>query len=149
MKGNGLWGLVILNQPVDIWVSDCVPNNWKVLLERTQQRNGEMCLLQYTKHLLSISTCDKCQRNNLKLNIVRLELHPIKVHSPWFHLGIDFFGPISPPSYIKWLLHQMGGGYSFTFKRCTGIANALFKVCTYIDEKTDTSQLYYYYVIIL
>ena len=107
MKGNGLWGLVILNQPVDIWVSDCVPNNWKVLLERTQQRNGEMCLLQYTKHLLSISTCDKCQRNNLKLNIVRLELHPIKVHSPWFHLGIDFFGPISPPSYS-------GNRYIFT-----------------------------------
>ena len=25
-------------------------------------------------------------------------LHPIPVHSPWFHVGIDFVGPVSPPS---------------------------------------------------
>ena len=26
------------------------------------------------------------------------ELHPVPVKSPWYHLGIDFVGPISPVS---------------------------------------------------
>ena len=28
----------------------------------------------------------------------RPELHPIPVHSPWHHVGIDFVGPVSPAS---------------------------------------------------
>ena len=44
------------------------------------------------------SRCDVCQRVNGKLAIVRPELHPIPVKSPWYHLGIDFIGSISPMS---------------------------------------------------
>ena len=32
------------------------------------------------------------------MNTVDPELHPILVVSPWYHIGIDFIGPISPPS---------------------------------------------------
>lgn len=28
----------------------------------------------------------------------RPELHPVPVKSAWYHLGMDFIGPISPPS---------------------------------------------------
>ena len=35
---------------------------------------------------------------NKKVNTARPELHPVPVKSPWFHLGIDFIGPYSPPS---------------------------------------------------
>jgi hypothetical protein len=45
-----------------------------------------------------VSTCDVCQRVNGKLTCGRPELHCVPVQSPWFHVGIDFVGPISPPS---------------------------------------------------
>ena len=35
---------------------------------------------------------------NKKIEKERPELNPILVKSPWFHPGIDFIGPISPPS---------------------------------------------------
>ena len=35
---------------------------------------------------------------NKKLTAERPELHPVHVKSPWHHLGMDFVGPISPPS---------------------------------------------------
>lgn len=35
---------------------------------------------------------------NKKLMTERPELHPVPVKSPWYHLGMDFVGPISPPS---------------------------------------------------
>lgn len=35
---------------------------------------------------------------NKRLNVERPELHPVPVKSPWHHLGMDFVGPISPPS---------------------------------------------------
>lgn len=35
---------------------------------------------------------------NKKIDTIRPELHPVPVKSPWYHLGIDFIGPISPPS---------------------------------------------------
>lgn len=35
---------------------------------------------------------------NKKLTTERPELHPVPVKSPWYHLGMDFGGPISPPS---------------------------------------------------
>ena len=38
---------------------------------------------------LQIRTCDICQRTNRKLTTGVPELHPIKVHSPWYHLGIQ------------------------------------------------------------
>lgn len=39
-----------------------------------------------------------CQRVNKKLTTKTPELHPIPVKSPWFHVGIDFMGPINPTS---------------------------------------------------
>lgn len=35
---------------------------------------------------------------NRRLKLDRPELFPVPVKSPWYHLGIDFVGPISPPS---------------------------------------------------
>ena len=33
---------------------------------------------------------------NRKMTTGAPELHPIPVKSPWYHIGIDFVGPISP-----------------------------------------------------
>ena len=39
--------------------------------------------------------CDLCQRTNTrKFDKIRPELHPVKVQSPWHHLGIDLIGPL-------------------------------------------------------
>ena len=35
-----------------------------------------------------------------KVTTERPELHPVAVKSPWYHLGMDFVGPISPFSYV-------------------------------------------------
>ena len=43
-----------------------------------------------------VTHCDVCQKMNRKLSAARPELHPISVKTPWYHLGIDFVGPISP-----------------------------------------------------
>ena len=32
---------------------------------------------------------------NGKVALVKPELHPIPVKSPWYHLGVDFIGPIT------------------------------------------------------
>ena len=78
------------------------------------------------------------------------------VHSPWFHLGIDFVGPISPPSdsgnryiltlsdyFTKWV-----EAIPLALKRCTGDCKCSLQGL-YVDEITDTSQLFYYYMIIV
>lgn len=36
---------------------------------------------------------------NKKIVIERRALNPVPVKSPWHQLGIDFVGPISPPSH--------------------------------------------------
>ena len=36
---------------------------------------------------------------NKKLTTEHPELHPVPVKSPWYHLGMDFVGPISPPCF--------------------------------------------------
>ena len=45
-----------------------------------------------------VITCPVCQRMNKKIDTGRPELHPIPIKSPWYHVGVDFIGPISPPS---------------------------------------------------
>ena len=35
---------------------------------------------------------------NKKLTTEHPELYPVPVKSPWHHLGMDFLGPVSPPS---------------------------------------------------
>lgn len=86
---------------------------------------------------LQISKCDQCQRVNKKpLATSYPELHPIPVYSPWFHVGMDFVGPISPIS-------DRGNRFILTLtdyftkyveavplptKEATGIAKSLMKV---------------------
>ena len=66
------------------------------------------------------------------------EFHPIPIHSPWNHIGIDFVGPISPISragnryiltisdyFTKW-----ASAFALPSKEAHGVANVLFKVCT-------------------
>ena len=33
-----------------------------------------------------------------KMITSKSELHPVPVKAPWYHIGIDFIGPISPAS---------------------------------------------------
>jgi hypothetical protein len=83
-----------------------------------------------------VRLCDTCQRTGRKLSKAAPELHPVPVVSPWFHIGIDFIGPISPPS-------RHGNSYILTIsdyftkfveavplpnKLASGVAAALFKV---------------------
>ena len=39
-----------------------------------------------------------CQRINKNVLTVCPELHPVPVKSTWYHIGLDFVGPISPPT---------------------------------------------------
>ncbi|KAL5494151.1 hypothetical protein EMCRGX_G015429 [Ephydatia muelleri] len=43
-----------------------------------------------------LSKCDVCQCMNRKLTTGVHELHPIPVKAPWYMVGIDFIGPLSP-----------------------------------------------------
>ena len=65
------------------------------------------------------------------------ELHPIPVHSPWHHVGMDFIGPITPISsngnrfiltlsdyFSKWV-----EAVPLPTKEATGVAVSLMKVC--------------------
>lgn len=54
-----------------------------------------------------------CQRMNRKMTTGAPELHPIPVVSPWYHVGTDLVGPISPTAsdgsqYIVTLISQSG-----------------------------------------
>ena len=84
---------------------------------------------------IQIETCDICQRINRKLTAGVPELHPVKVHSPWFHLGIDFVGPLpiacdgsryiltTSDYFTKWV-----EAVATPNKEATTVAEILFKV---------------------
>lgn len=70
------------------------------------------------------------------------ELHPIPVHSPWHHVGLDFIGPISPISnkgnrfiltmsdyFSKWV-----EAVPMPTKEATGIAECLMKVINQMSK---------------
>ena len=61
--------------------------------------------------VLQVSTCDRCQKMNSKLTTATPELHPVPVQSPWFHLGMDFIGPIS-------LVSSKGNRFLLTISDC-------------------------------
>lgn len=88
---------------------------------------------------MQVGTCDTCQRTGRKVSKAAPQLHPVPVVSPWYHIGIDFIGPISPPS-------QQGNVYILTIidyftkfveavplpnKLASGVAAVLFKVSVY------------------
>ena len=73
---------------------------------------------------------------NKKLTSGTPELHPIPVKSPWFQIGIDYIGPLSPPAndgsrfiltvsdyFTKWV-----EAIPTQDKMASTVANALFKV---------------------
>ena len=37
-----------------------------------------------------------CQQINRKKTTGVPQLHPVPVKSPWYHIGIDFIGPLTP-----------------------------------------------------
>ena len=69
---------------------------------------------------------------NKKPLVTPTVLHPVPVHSPWHHIGIDFIGPIHPIStngnrfvltIIIWV-----EAIPLPTKCALGVAKALFKV---------------------
>ena len=85
---------------------------------------------------MQVSSCDTCQRVNRNPLTVVPELHPIPVHSPWYHVGMDFIGPIHPISkngnrfvltlsdyFTKWV-----EAIPLPSKCASGVAKSLFKV---------------------
>ena len=95
--------------------------------------NNEYCL--YCSFNL-LGTCDVCQRPNRKVTTTAPELHPVPVKSPFYHIGINFIGPLS-------LIAEDGSQYVLTIsdyftkwikafltpnKCASNVANVLFKV---------------------
>ena len=80
---------------------------------------------------------------NKKIEKERPELNPILVKSPWFHLGIDFIGPISTPSSAgNWCIltvldyfMKFGWVHALPTKEAVGVVAALWQgeitLCTY------------------
>jgi len=73
---------------------------------------------------------------NKKMTSTMPELHPVPVKSPWYHIGIDFVGPITPTShngnrfiltvsdyFTKWV-----EAVALPSKCAQGVAESLFKV---------------------
>ena len=46
--------------------------------------------------LTQLLKCDVCQHMDKKITTGTPQLNPIPVKSPWYMVGIDFVGPISP-----------------------------------------------------
>jgi hypothetical protein len=82
-----------------------------------------------------IETCDVCQRTSRKISNAAPELHPVPVVSPWYHIGIDFVGPLTRST--------QGNEYILTIcdyftkfvlanpmknKQASGVAATLYKV---------------------
>jgi hypothetical protein len=106
----------------------------KKTISRITERFYWVGIVKDVKEL--ISSCDECQRTNPKMVTATPELHPIPVKNPWFHLGIDFIGPIQPSS-------AQGNRYILTIsdyftkfveaaalpsKHAVGVAQVLFKI---------------------
>ena len=80
-----------------------------------------------------------CQRGANKSSTITPELHPVPVKSPWYHIGIDFIGPIHPTSsqgnrYILTVsdyFSKWAEAIPLPSKHAFVTANALFKVCIF------------------
>ena len=70
---------------------------------------------------------------NKKIEKGRPELNPIPVKSPWYHLGIDFVGPISPPAsegnrYMSDYFTKFSWAHALPTKEASGVVAALRQV---------------------
>ena len=86
-----------------------------------------------------------------KIFTSRPELHPVPVHTPWHHIGLDFVGPISPVStqgnkyiltvsdyFSKWVC-----AFALPNKEAPGVAISLIKVIIIIIMKQNYYILYH------
>ena len=99
-----------------------------------------MCLSK-CKCNSQIQSCDEYQRMHCKMTAETPELHPVAVVAPWYHIGIDFIGSISPLAsdgsrcistvrdyFTKWA--YSGGTPN---KEASTVSRVLYKVCTNIN----------------
>ena len=86
--------------------------------------------------ILQVAECHFCQKTGRKISKAAPALHCVPVVSPWHHIGIDFIGPISPPS-SQGSQHILTVADYFTkfveaiptpTKHAEGVASNLFKV---------------------
>lgn len=90
----------------------------------------------YIYFISQLSKCDVCQRTNMKLTMATPQLNPIPVKAPWYMVGIDFVGPVSPVAedgsrfiltitdyFTKW-----ADAIATPDKSASSVATALFKV---------------------
>ena len=75
---------------------------------------------------LQLSKCDVCQRMNRKLTTGVPELHPVPVKAPWYMVGIDFIGPLSPVA--KDGSRYILANSDYTYSQQNGIYNGKFTV---------------------
>lgn len=94
------------------------------------------CIILFLVLHNQVTTCHECQKMNKKPLTTATELHPIPVRSPWYHVGMDFVGPITPVSrngnrfiltlsdyFTKWV-----EAVPLPSKSSFGVARSLFKV---------------------
>ena len=82
----------------------------------------------------------ECQHMNRKIEKGKPELNPIPVKSPWYHLGIDFVGPVSPISaagnqYILTVsdyFTKFAWAHALPSKEASGVVNALRQVSVHV-----------------
>ena len=78
---------------------------------------------------------DACQKTGRKISRAAPELHLIQVVSTWYHVGIDFVGPLTPTEegycYILTIsdyFSKFVQAFAMESKHASGVAAALFKV---------------------
>ena len=86
-----------------------------------------------------ITTCYACQRMNRRITTVTPEFHLVPVKVPWYHVGIDFVGPVttldSGNRYILTLSDYCSKwveAVSMPSKHASGVLHALFKVNVFV-----------------
>ena len=75
---------------------------------------------------------------NKKLTMERPELHPVPVKCPWHHIGMDFVGPIIPPSQsgnrfiltVSDYFTEFAWAKAMPTKEAVGVVSALREVST-------------------
>ena len=63
-----------------------------------------------------------------------MEIHPVPVKAPWYHLGIDFVGPVAPTSpsgnsifSLSVIISLSGQRPSYTRQKCAGNRSSSFQ----------------------
>ncbi|XP_065899898.1 uncharacterized protein [Dysidea avara] len=83
-----------------------------------------------------VQRCDICQHVNRKLETIAPALNPVPVKAPWYHLGVDFVGPIAYQSpagnrYILTVIDyftKWAEAIANPDKSAFQVANSLFKI---------------------